>query len=658
MNLTNYQVRIVLTSTNFNAWDHIVGSNGEDLRFIDEYGNELSYWIEYFDKVNKLGIIWVKVPYIPASSTTKIYMLYGNPNAQSNSNGSAVFEFFDDFEQFDTNTWDWTYVALSPIVGLKISPEFHDGIGLRVKARYKSPYQYVNVYTKNTWNVPNTYGYIVDSRLSPRTNKDHDARLDLYTASSNIDQHPLYAQGAYIHAWGYEDIWVWYFTPNEVVNNTWDNGINKSFSRRSWWIISIGYFGNRTYYYIWNDKNYTSPYAYKIYRSMYNDFRIVLGNERSRTDVGTISQEVWYDWIRVRKFVYPEPQISIGEEKQVTSHKASILIAWSNLPSKNLKFINISLVIESIASNAILTIQHNITGTWITITEKSVATNTEINEIDITYGEVTTDLGVIITVECSENFIARIDYVSANMESMKSPCIYVLSNGLNELWIYDIMQDSWISTNTPFTLVSYPAMYYDELTQVLWIANGQELYIYDPASSTWKLDDTLPSLTSYGSILIVTNNKIWYGPGGNSYVLYVRGVRGISWSDALMPGALGHYSCVEYNGTHILINFGSSDKFYEFSPITEEWVELETPPTIYCVGSVWDSDRGVLWIVNRGGSIHYYDPKAPIGNQWKPLEIQPPYYPQTEGDRLVYYNNYLYHIRSDGTRELWIVSTE
>mgnify|MGYP000409697083 CR=1 FL=1 len=665
LDLTNYQVRIVLTDTNFNTWYNIAGNNGEDLRFIDEDGNELSYWIEYFSKDDEYAIIWVKVPYIPANSTTKIYMLYGNPNAESHSDGDAVFEFFDDFTQFNTNIWWYNYTTTTPPnISIIASNEFHDGVGLNIGAYYKYQYQYVNVYTKATWNVPSAYGYIVDTRLSPRTNKDNGARLDLYTANSDVNQHPLNANGAYIHAQGRghkgKGIWLWYFTPDVSMNRDWDNGKNKKFEPKSWWIISIGYFDNETYYYIWNNYDYSEPYAYKIYNNRYDDFRIVLGNEKSKSGKDRFWQEAWYDWIRVRKFVYPEPEIDIGIERSNSIYIASILVGWSDLSSKYLRYVNISLTIESTAITALLRIEHNATGTWVTISEELVSTNTELNDISTTYELISGDLGIKIIIECLSNFTAKIDYVSANIEIAKNPSIYVLSNGSDKLWIYDIAQDTWISIDTKFPSINYPAMYYDTSTHLLWVANDELLYTYDSASNNWKsVDTTLPVSTSYGSILVIADDKIWYGPGGDRLELYVRNLSGIIWNPAPKPEeenlTLTHYSCAEYNGTHILINFGSTDEFYAFSLITGNWTKLEKSPTMYCVGSAWDSDRNVLWVIGRGGTIHYYDPR---NNEWKPLEIQPPYYPQTEGDRLVYYNNHLYHIRSDGTRELWVIETK
>ena len=80
--------------------------DGSDIRFSDADGNELPYWIEEWDYYNKRARVWVKVPYIP-SGTSKIFMYYGNPRAESSSDGDAVFEFFDNFESGYINRDKW-----------------------------------------------------------------------------------------------------------------------------------------------------------------------------------------------------------------------------------------------------------------------------------------------------------------------------------------------------------------------------------------------------------------------------------------------------------------------------------------------------------------------------------------------------------------------
>jgi len=56
---------------------------------------KLPYWIEKWDPQNEQAKVWVKVPRIPANSSVDLYVYYGNPSAVSESDGEAVFEFFD-----------------------------------------------------------------------------------------------------------------------------------------------------------------------------------------------------------------------------------------------------------------------------------------------------------------------------------------------------------------------------------------------------------------------------------------------------------------------------------------------------------------------------------------------------------------------------------
>ena len=104
--LMDYQVLIKLNSTNFDFSK--AKKDGSDIRFVDDKGNELPYWIEEWDYTNKTSLIWVKVPEIPANGEIRIYMYYGNPDAVSKSNGNAVFDFFDDFEGTSLDKGKWT----------------------------------------------------------------------------------------------------------------------------------------------------------------------------------------------------------------------------------------------------------------------------------------------------------------------------------------------------------------------------------------------------------------------------------------------------------------------------------------------------------------------------------------------------------------------
>jgi len=104
--LTDFQVKVVLDSS-WPGWDN-VKQDGGDIRFAADDGTIIPYWIEQWDYTNQQAVIWVKVPLIPAGGSTAIYIYYGNSGAVSESDGNAVFDFFDDF-----NT-DKLYVNIGP----------------------------------------------------------------------------------------------------------------------------------------------------------------------------------------------------------------------------------------------------------------------------------------------------------------------------------------------------------------------------------------------------------------------------------------------------------------------------------------------------------------------------------------------------------------
>jgi len=106
--LTDYQVNFTLDTANLIAQGKMRSDCG-DLRVTQSDGQTLlPYWIEPNTCNTNTTRIWTKVPSISASSSVTIYVWYGNPQATSQANGSAVFDFFDDFDDgvVDTSKWD------------------------------------------------------------------------------------------------------------------------------------------------------------------------------------------------------------------------------------------------------------------------------------------------------------------------------------------------------------------------------------------------------------------------------------------------------------------------------------------------------------------------------------------------------------------------
>ena len=100
--LTDYAVKIELNE-NWDGWGATI--DGSDIYFLDDQGNPLYYWIEYFNKTEKKAIIWVKIPSLPANSSITIYMHCGGDNPYSEYHDpKQVFIYYNDGTVLD---FDW-----------------------------------------------------------------------------------------------------------------------------------------------------------------------------------------------------------------------------------------------------------------------------------------------------------------------------------------------------------------------------------------------------------------------------------------------------------------------------------------------------------------------------------------------------------------------
>jgi len=116
--LRNYQVKIVLTKYNFPL--EKCKNDGSDIRFRDETGEILPYWIQSWN--SNEAVVWCKIPFISAHEAKNIWIIYGNPAASSASDGSATFDFYDDFTFPFIR--EWTPYSGNPV----LSPEGDEGL--------------------------------------------------------------------------------------------------------------------------------------------------------------------------------------------------------------------------------------------------------------------------------------------------------------------------------------------------------------------------------------------------------------------------------------------------------------------------------------------------------------------------------------------------
>jgi hypothetical protein len=112
--LTDHQVLVELSPSTFD-YSHCQ-ADGSDLRFIDEQGNSLSYYIASWD-TEGVSKVWVKLPVLSLTGTT-IMLYYGNEGALAASDGSSTFLFFEDFEDGSLAGWSTDGAGVSSAVAL------------------------------------------------------------------------------------------------------------------------------------------------------------------------------------------------------------------------------------------------------------------------------------------------------------------------------------------------------------------------------------------------------------------------------------------------------------------------------------------------------------------------------------------------------------
>ena len=277
--LSNYQVRIELTSSNFN-YSH-AKDDGSDLRITksDKVTN-INFWIEKWDS-SGTSYLWVKAPSIPSGSST-IYMYYGNSEASSASNGENVFDLFDEFDSLDTTKWtDYNGATVSDgeldlsSTSAKVSSEgkvtFTLSQGLAVEMRMKG-----NSYTYRT-----CYMRLYDT--------DGDC-IDTGDTS-------YYTWGYYASATGKYDLSMQYVRGS---TSEW---------REYRMIVFNTTFLNRRANTLYSDENLQT--INKTLSSTTNGRTYYI----DLCGGGGSYRGGYIDWVRARKYTSPEPSTAVGAEQ-------------------------------------------------------------------------------------------------------------------------------------------------------------------------------------------------------------------------------------------------------------------------------------------------------------------------------------------------------
>lgn len=626
-NLNNYQVRIELNSSNFDFTK--AKDDGSDLRFTLSDGSTLiPYWIQEWDSVNQRGIVWIKVPQIPANSTVVIYMYYGNPAAVDESNGDKVFIFFDDFEGTSLNYTKWVVVEQEPIIGDSLC--IING-GNSIEA----------IRTVKTFTAP----FIVHYRLKPlSTIGDWDSGIAVGITQTQL-------LGFIDDTSNYLTIMqLWWWRPDRVPTSRSDY-----VNFHEYQVIMLtddNIFSDLTDGRVNDDRHDRSASGY-----------IWLVNDNDDSGNAGI-----YDWIFVRNYASPEPKYILGAEESYYFYVSEVEIGFNNIVSNAVRLdfiVRLKFNISSVDVNFYLWnwadaswdfVHSEVIGTtFINVSFSTLALNRYLYE-----GNVRLSINATHRAEAFEEYL---DCVSLIAYTSTEVVIYIGIGGSNKIYKYVTSTGKFegpiVAEYNGMSIIFGPStsMDYDGYRNLLWVVYGTSLYYYNVTDDRWYVySSDLPEPVGNGCSLIYISNKLFAFIGGNSNRYYVFDLS--AWGSPpngpyVLDFTISDYSTVETDGAHIyILAGGGSVGFYKLNPNTLEIIKLNDSPTGYAVGLAYDNDRNRLWLIGKGGGIYYYV----IGDDlWEPFQQQIPYTPQSQGNRLEYANNRLYHVRDDSTRELWVI---
>ena len=131
------QVRVVF---DFNFPYNHTKNAGDDLRFVDPFGQNLAYYVETW---HPNATVLVKVP---IAGTDSMYMFYGISFALPQSNPDDVYLFYDDFTTLNTDVWRVNLGDANSSVtsnGSYLTIHDYDNFGTEIITKNKFPYGYL-----------------------------------------------------------------------------------------------------------------------------------------------------------------------------------------------------------------------------------------------------------------------------------------------------------------------------------------------------------------------------------------------------------------------------------------------------------------------------------------------------------------------------------
>jgi|Deesub1362A_J573_1020465.scaffolds.fasta_scaffold00451_17 hypothetical protein len=283
--LTDYPVEILITNSTL---INMMQDDGSGIRFFEslvsdpytESAGKIPHWIEEQPSTGALDV-WVNLD-LSSGENKSIYM-YFNGTASTESNGTAVFDFFDDFDDGDIS--DWTSVNAN------IQAQTFDGKKtLKLSPSGSTNFKHFAV-PDDTISLETSYileAYMYDDRPAggPLLHYVDDGNwwgIELYTGGNKDIFRPYIGNS--------DKGWVYYNSPCSI-------------SSDDWYKIKIIAESDSFKMYIDDSLMWDRDVGSQYQLSGYNKIGIV-----EHKNYGPI----YTDWIFTRKYVEVEPIVSIGE---------------------------------------------------------------------------------------------------------------------------------------------------------------------------------------------------------------------------------------------------------------------------------------------------------------------------------------------------------
>ena len=655
--LMDYVVPIFLNSTNFNFSK--TKSDGSDIRFVaSDNKTFLDYWIQYWNSTSEEALVWVKLD-LPGGESRAIYMIYGNPSASYDPIHYGLTKIMARLPLSDGPNYFVYYMPFNTGVNLynfnQGGPQgWHDDDGYW---SYSLPFDFPfyndvlsTIYVSSNGFVKKTSSSASDWSSTIREFKRREMIspfwADLMTDTNSDD---IFINSTYSDRFGPGVLirWKTQFYPGNgnqefgvilyrnglirmdygTITGTSDTDDNP--------VIGIS-LGDRNHYTLLTPNNYANPSDWSNHNS------IIYWPRKNAT-------------IEPSVYIYPSDK-SDYENLPIRVERVSVRLGWRQCP---LYAFNATVDLDITGSSTIYeyVITPILDGAEVSSVSGSLSTGT--NNILIELNKLClTSISLEVNVTSRSAFNLTVNSGVLSYTQPQTPLLSVVSNSSNRLFLYNILIHKWSSYTISNANLVYPAITFDSSGFRFLIANSSEMTAFYIINSTLKRIATLDNPVNRGGFLADVNNYIIYAPGGGRSSLYIYNENGTLVQTTSTPEPVDSYTCTTIDPVRniLYVYFGHSGNLYEVTidndgqPTFIKHNITPSIPTIYPVGLTYGN--GKLWVIGRGGIIHYIY----ISN-WtvKPLEIQPPYYPLTDGNRLVYYQGKLYHVREDGTSEMWVI---